>query len=428
MSTTPGAPPKTVRLAADGRGEPVDVSDYHAGIVEHCADALAMLARHRAVLPLASLAETERRILRLRDAILALRGDALGAVGAWWERAAEADDPWKAWAAVFILGSVGGPAAGDRVRLALERIPDDDDERWETAADALVLIELPDFAAFGDELLSSPCAAPRAVGLDVLSRRAALSADVLRPHLGSPQPQVVASASRAAWRTSAVELLTDELVGCLASSSSAAAWEAARALTLAGVRRPYLEIQGGGPLAAVLGARGAELLVMVGQEDDMGPFEALLTGTAMTPALLSAVARFGDVSAWSFLLHHLAEPELAGAAVQALRALFGDLVPEAEATNFAAWKSAIAGAGFNRSLRYRGGRPWRPSTVLEECAAGTLSRAEVERRIDEIAARTGTSLSVDLGRWEADLRQALATLAEDVKRREARSRPGAWRS
>jgi hypothetical protein len=428
MSAIPGAPSKTVRLAADGRGEPVDVSDYHAGIVEHCADMLAMLARHRAVLPLASLAETERRIQRLREAIRALPGDAVGAARAWWERAADGDDPWKAWAAVFVLGSVEAPASTDGIRLVLERIPDDDEERWETAADALALVELPDVAAFGDELLSSPCAASRAVGLDLLSRRGALSVDRVRPHLGSPQPQVVASAARVAWRTGTVEALTSELTGCLASSSSAAAWEAARALTLAGMRGPYLEIQGGGPLAAALGARAVELLVMAGQEDDIGTLEALIAGSAMTPALLSAVARFGDVSAWSFLLHHLAEPELAGVAVQALRTLFGDLVPEADAMSFAAWKSAIAGAGFNRALRYRAGRPWRPSTVLEECATGTLSRVEVDRRIDEIAARTGAAPSVDLGRWETDLHQALATFAEDVKRREARSRPGAWRS
>jgi len=179
MSATPEAPPKTVRLAANARGEPVDVSEYHAGIVEHCAEALAMLARHRALLPLGSVPEAERRICRLREAILALPGDVLGAASAWWEHAVDSDDPWKVWAAVFVLGSVQRSGSGENIRLALERIPDDDEERWETAADALALVELPDVAAFGDELLSSLHAAPRAVGIDLLSRRGALSADLL---------------------------------------------------------------------------------------------------------------------------------------------------------------------------------------------------------------------------------------------------------
>jgi hypothetical protein len=45
-------PMKAVQLSADARGEPIDVAAFHAGIVAHCADALAMFARHRAALPL----------------------------------------------------------------------------------------------------------------------------------------------------------------------------------------------------------------------------------------------------------------------------------------------------------------------------------------------------------------------------------------
>src|SRR6185437_5360115 len=141
-------------------------------------------------------------------------------------------------------------------------------------------------------------------------------------------------------------------------------------------------------LASALGARGVELLVMAGDGDDIGVFEHLLASTPMTAPLLSAVARFGNVTAWSFLLHYLTAPELADAAVAALRTLFGDLVPESEAPGYMAWKRAIGEARFNPTLRYRRGRPWHPSTVVAECTSGELSRVEVERRIDELAART----------------------------------------
>lgn len=218
-----------------------------------------------------------------------------------------------------------------------------------------------------------------------------------------------------------------ELLRCTHAEDAGAAWEAARALTLAGVREPYFEVQGGGSLAAALGARAVELLVMAGQDTDIDAFEALIADVPMTPGLLSAVARFGNVTAWSFLAHHLADADLVGPAVSALRTLFGDLVSGAEETSFSAWRRAIGEQDFNPTLRYRAGKPWRPSIVLEECMPGALSRIEVERRVDELAARTGVSASVDLGLWQPDARAALVAFAQEIESRDARWRAGAWR-
>jgi hypothetical protein len=418
---------KAVQLSADARGEPIDVDAFHAGIVAHCADALAMFARHRAALPLGTVAETEARIRRQCGAILSLEGDGLGHAAAWWEQSVDSADPWKAWAAIFSLGSIGASGSQEAIRLALERIADDDDERWAPAAEALALVELPDAVALGHALLSSDHAVTQAVGIDLLSRWEALPVDLLKRQFESTEPSVLASASRAAGRTGAAKALTAELLACLRSNGGAVAWEAARVLTLVGVREPYLEIQAGGSLASALGARGVELLVMAGEELDIGALEALLAGTPMTAPLLSAVARFGNVTAWSFLLHYLADPELAEAAVSGVRTLFGALVPDVEATNFSAWKTAIVEAGFHPDLRYRRGELWRPATVLAECASGQLPRAEVEARLDELAARTGAQGHVDLGLWELDVRRALAAFAEDVGARDGRWRPGAWR-
>ena len=295
------------------------------------------------------------------------------------------------------------------------------------AGEALALVPVPEGVALGHELVRASCATARAVGIDMLSRRHAVSTHLLRAHLSAPEPAVAAAAARGADRAGLAQELVPELLVSTRSVSAAVAWEAARALTLVGVREPYFEIQRGGPLVAQLGARGAELLVMAGEATDIGAFELLITGTPATPALLSAVARFGNVTAWSFLLHYLAEPDLVGAAVVALRTLFGELVPEDEATSFTAWKHAIADAHLNPSERYRAGKPWHPAIVLAECATRTLPRVEVERRVDELAARTSVRASVDLSGWEHEAGSSVAAFAAEMAPRAARWRPGAWR-
>jgi hypothetical protein len=267
----------------------------------------------------------------------------------------------------------------------------------------------------------------RAVGVDLLSRKQALPTDMLEQYIAGAASPVSIAAIRAAARAGAAPALAPLISACLRSSSPAVAWEAARALTKAGVLEAYFEIQAGGPLALLLGARGVEILIMAGDDSDIGAFEALLAGTPMSPALLSAIARFGHVAAGSFLLHSLADPELAGAAAAALQTLYGSLVPRSEARRFSAWKSAILGAGFDPAVRYRGGSPWRPLAVLAECTSGELPRAEVEKRIDELAARTGVHSRVDLCLWEPEAQRTLTAFAEQIGTCDARWRPGAWR-
>jgi hypothetical protein len=422
MSTSELA--KFVKLSTDERGEPIAVADFHGQIVAHCADSLAMHARDRAALPLATVADTEARIRRQREAVRSLESHTAPHVATWWEAAVESADPWKAWAALFLIGSDADTDTRENILRALDAIPADD-ERWMHAAEALALT--PARLALGQDLARSPGSAARAVGIDMLSRSGGLPAEIVKEHLGAAEPAVVASAARSAARMGLASALVPELLRCMRAEDAGAAWEAARALTLAGEREPYFEVRGGGALAAVLGASAVELLIMAGEDTDIDAFEALIAGVPMTPELLSAVARFGNVTAWSFLAHYLADADLVGPAVSALRTLFGDIVPEAEEASFAAWQRAIGEQDLMPTLRYRAGKPWRPSLVVAECMSGSLSRIEVGRRVDELAARTGVSASVDLGQWEPDARGAFATFAREIESRDVRWRAGAWR-
>ena len=415
-----------MRLAETG-GEPISLGAFREHIVDQCAEGIAMLARHRAELPVKNVSKSEARIRRYRDAILALEGDSVRYVAAWWERSQESSDPWKAWAAAFVFGSFCTEDAKQAVIHAIELLPQDDEEHWMAAAEALALIESPHAVSLGRDLVSSSSPVAQAAGLDLLSRRQALHVEALARHLAATDPPVLIAAIRAVERADAVGRLTPWLSTCLRSSCAAVAWEAARVLTRAGRMEPYLEIQAGGPLARVLGVRAVELLIMVGDASDLGTFEALLERTPMSRSLLSAVARFGHVTTWSFLLHYLADPELAEAAVLALQTLFGMLVPAHEAKCSQAWRDAIIEAGFDPSIRYRGGKPWRPATVLSECISAELPRAEVEQRVDELAARTGTQGLVDLCLWEPEARRSVAAFGDEVGARDAEWRPGAWR-
>jgi hypothetical protein len=418
---------KVVRLAAGDCGAGVEIGDYLTGIVGHCADTLAMLASDRVTLPRSTVLATEALIRRQRDAVLSLGEDVGEHVVAWCEGAEDSGDPWKAWVAVFLLASIGGPSLAERLLRALSAVPGEDDDHWSRAAEALALVATSGDVTLGQALLAAPAAAARAAGLDLLSRLGSLSTDALATHLDDTAPAVATAAARAAARAGLGKSLAPELLRCVRGESRVATWEAARALTLAGVPEPYLEIQGGGALAAALGAGAVEILVMAGDDRDVAAFEAMIAGTPMTRGLLSAVARFGDVTTWSFLLHYLADPDLADAALDALHTLFGDMVPVPEATSFQAWKRAIAAADLDPTRRYRDGKLWRPEAVLDEIRAPALSRAEVARRADELAARLGLRARVDVGLWEREVQQGLDGLGREVEAHAARWRPGAWR-
>ncbi|KYF56235.1 hypothetical protein BE08_32000 [Sorangium cellulosum] len=85
--------------------------------------------------------------------------------------------------------------------------------------------------------------------------------------------------------------------------------------------------------------------------------QAWLTRTPVTPVVLSAIGRFGHAGAWAFLVHHLAEEVLSGAAASALEVLFGECVPAAERKLPRAWRAAIGAARLDLDVRYRRGEP-----------------------------------------------------------------------
>lgn len=260
-----------------------------------------------------------------------------------------------------------------------------------TAGGALAVVPPPGVEALALDLLEAENPIARAVGLDVLPQRAALDLDRIVPIHDISAPALVSAAIRALVRVEMGPRPIDRVVHFLGHPDPDVAWEAARALTLWGASDALRALREGRPLAAKLGARA---------------LEALVTHAEVSPDMLDAIGRFGNPLAWSFLLHFLADRELGEAAERALLTLFGSLVPEGVTRDPAAWRDALMDRDFDPAARYRRGEPWTSEALVREHdqSGNTCSQRDVERRIDEFAARTGRirMLSLNLDAWQVE--------------------------
>lgn len=403
--------PPPLRLLDDRRT--IDVAAYHAAIVEQCLEAIATAARDRSHDPFSTRPSAEQKILAAADAVLATGGACVKTILAWWSRAIESPSPWSSWAAPFALGCIEGPDTLIAVRCGLERLAPDAIAHGEQAAEALAVVRHTDRPALALDLAASPHPVARAVGVDMLARAGRLAVDQLRPHLFDGNPPVVAAALRAASRMSSADgaPLAPLLERWIHFPDAAVAELAARTLLRWGDARPYDDLRGGGRLAQIVGARALPLFVLAGSKLDLEPLQALVARSARTPALFDALGRFGHPGVAPFLVHHLADEDLADPAAEALITLFGrNAAPEA-LLSAPAWKAAIAALKPDPATRYRRGEPWKPSVLAAECTSGELSRAQMDLRLDELAARAHIEAPIELGAWTQEAQPMLRGLS-----------------
>lgn len=415
----------------DERAAPISTEVFMASIVAGAAETMAMLAEHRVTRPFAHRATREARILKLADAIIVSGGRAIVDVFGWSERASAEGHAWALWPAVFLLGVVDGPEGLVGLARMFESLPGDAGDAVHVAANALASSPHPGVVAFAEDLLDSDHPIASAIGIDVLSRRGTLDVARALSLIDREAPAQVAAAVRALTRIAAPLPAAEHLerVGSLLSHPDVGvAWEAARAVTLWGDDAALRALRERRPLASVLGARAAELFVMGGTADDLVHLEDIVAGTPTTPDLLDAIGRFGNPLTWSFLLHHLADPELSDAAGEALLILFGPIVELEARLGASEWRDALAERDLDPSLRYRRGVPWTPAAVARDLRSATSSggapQRDIERGLDELGARTGLRSYVDLAVWGSDAGTKLHEATEETL--SARWRAGSW--
>jgi hypothetical protein len=409
---------RLVELAGDTSARPR--RELHAEVVAACADNIAMLARHRDQRPFWERPENEQALLANMDAIGASGGHCVRLLVEWWRKQ---DDPWKTWAAVFALASFSGTDALAAIACELGQVPADAAGHVETAADALLVAPHPHIPELAQDLAASPNPVARAIGIEVLGHKRLLSPELVLWHARDPNLPVLTAALRSSGLL-ARERGVPLLLPFLHHRAPAIVWCAARQLTLWGRLEPYREVRQGRCLP--LGCRALEVLVLCGDASDVDCFDEIVAREPAMPDVLSAVARFGDPSAWAYLLHHLSDPELAGAAARALITLFGPLVPPRAAKDASAWRDGIAARSFEAGVRLRSGRPWHPQALLDESLRGDLDRRELQARLDELAVRAGARIEVDLTSWSLDLRPVLESAMRASERSARQSRPGSW--
>jgi hypothetical protein len=420
--------PRADELALDeDHAAPEPAEDFTAGIVAGAAATMAMLAEHRVTRPMSLRPGREARILALADAVFATGQRAIADVLDWWATARRIDGPWAIWPPTFLLGLLDGPEG----LLALERIVEslepDEAGAVHVVANALAAVPHPGIPSLAEDLLEAPNPVARAIGVEVLSRWALLDRKRLARLLDHQAPALLAASLRALVRVEDPRPMIGRALALLEHPDPDVAWEAARAVTLHGAPDALRAVRQGQPLGSKLGARAAELFVMAGEPDDMAHLEALVDRSPLTPELLDAIARFGHPLAWSFVLHFLLDRDLCEAAERALLMLFGPLVPPEATRSPNVWRDALAERDLDPVLRYRRGALWTPVLVADDCAAavytpGAHSQREIERWLDELAARTGVPMNVDLGVWAPGV-ELLATIGSAAR---AGWRAGAW--
>ncbi|EYF08514.1 hypothetical protein [Chondromyces apiculatus] len=422
------APPPAPVTRTDA-SPPLTVTAFRVQIVHEILEDIAVRGRSRDARPLASRDEIELSLARLADALLAL-GNPLHAIDAWWAVAAappDPDNPWTTFAAVFALACFDDDSALLALRTGLERLGDAHAHAT-AAAEALALLPHPRAPALATDLVASPVPAARAVGIDVLVRAGAMTPVDVAAHLARGSTSMARAAIRASarWRHDEAPTLVLLLEGWTLAEDLDLALAASTALLRMGHTAPYERARAGAPPLAHLGPRALDLFVLAGDDTDLARVEAIVSASPVDGALLSALARYGHVGIWAFLLHHLKDEDLADEAEEALRTLLGDAVPPDEGDQITAWRAAITRMKLDPALRYRRGAPWRPSVVADECRSGSLTAAHVEARLAELGARTEIRATVDLARPKPEIDLALDALAEEARRDDAAFTRG-WR-
>ncbi|WP_437795203.1 hypothetical protein [Sorangium sp. So ce693] len=389
------APAPAVRLDA-GRVLEVTRAGFYASVVDHCAELVAALARDRVEGRRSWLPETEARMLRQIDAIVAAGPRALIEVAAFWER--WMDDPWKSFAGAISLAAFAGDDALAAIHRAAHLLPQDAEDHAIAVAEALALVERPGLAGLARALAASAHPIARAVGVSLRSMRGELPVEALGAALADEHDAVVRAGIWGCERLPPAQRarFVERLRGLCGGASPDVAWSAARVLVIGG----EVELVRDERLSARVGLRAAELFALAGEPGDWPRLEALLGRHRPTRAALSAVARFGCPASTGWMIQQLDDEALADDAAEALRTLFGPVVEEARELEAGAWREAIAAQRLDPKRRYRGGREFSIAGAVEECASGRLSRLAVEARVDELRARLRLPDAVDVsGFW-----------------------------
>ncbi len=429
---SPVAQPEVTGVVIDtSKTGALTMDEFGAQIVERCPDDLSLIARHRWERYLTESKNEEQLMLRLGDAFSVVGEAAPRWLCAWWQRQPE-EDPYRAFAVTYALSVCAGVEPLERLRSCLEELAPTDTSSARCVADALQLVARRERPLLTLRWCAASHPVVRAAALELGTRRvdgpAWLSAEEVGPHLADPNPPVVIAALRGLARHGSLpDSLTPQvhqlMLGPLGQD---VAIEAARCFALCGRAAPLLALRRDERAVSAWGERALEVLVWFGEAEDRGLLERLLKRAPQSPYTLDAVARFGMIETYAYLLHALDQDALGEYAAGALATLLGPL-PEAEdPLSVVSWRAQLERLKPAPGARYRWGQPWQLRVVASEISAGHLSRLEVEGRLDELAVRLGGVRQPDLATFADELDGQLSELTSGLGNLSSRFNVGTY--
>lgn len=419
-------PPPAVRMNLELLA-PTTLGKHYQLVAAEATDTIALLAGHRRERRIDEAQEEELRILELLDALLTTGKDLVENVEHWWAENLDSPDEWKIWAPCYVLGCLEHERAPLAIDRALDELDPEMEGQIEVAAEALHLAQGSGLPLLRRELRRSANPLKRAIGLEAASFEGELSAQDVEQALADPAACVQLAALRAAARMR--EFPTeqqDHVVSFLYSDEPDVVREASRALLLHGRREPYLALQHN-QLEQRLGRHLLEFLVWTGSEQDVPRIERYLQGREVGGDALIWLGLFGHAAMWRFLAHHLEDEELQDHAVVALKALLGPGVDEDSDLQIGAWEQRLTAVAPDAKVRYRRGKPFSADSVIDEYQERLVSYRELERRLDELAIRSGVRVDTPLHGWVRDCEGQLQGKLMQIQRGDA-IRVGSWDS
>ncbi|MGE0322231.1 MAG: hypothetical protein AB7K71_00355 [Polyangiaceae bacterium] len=411
--------------------EALPVEALGSELVEQCLEDLSLVGRHRWERFLSESGNEEQTLLRLGDAFCVVGEAAPRHLRAWWQDHA-GSDPYQAFAIAYALGVCAGAQHLELLRSCLEELHPTDSQSSCRAADALQLVARPERRPLVEHWRLASHPVIRATALELGTRRldgpAWLSVEEVGASLADPNPPVVLAALRGLARLGAVPegLVPQVHQLMLGPLGEDVAVEAARCFALCGRTAPLIALRQDGRAYAAWGERTLEVLVWFGSTEDLGLLQHLLKRAPQSAYTLDAVARFGVVETYAYLLHALEQEELADDALKGLVTLLGPLPADAEPLQVTTWQAQLKRVKPKSGVRYRRGQPWQPRVVASEIAAGHLARREVQVRTDELVVRLGGLPQPDLTAFGDELDGQLSDLLSGLGNLNARFNAGSY--
>ncbi|MBL8718598.1 MAG: hypothetical protein JNL79_21635 [Myxococcales bacterium] len=389
---------------------PMSLATFHARVLEELVDRVAMLANHRATLPVAELASRDAQLRAQLDAFQVLGPARATMLLDLHARTLDDPDPQRPLAFVLLLGTLAGSdalAATERVIRALPNHGPRALRALRAVGEGLFLSPHPGVIVAAQRFARADRAALRGAALECLLRTATPSLDDLADALVDPEPVVVATALRALCHVPEVQKVPEIAVRLLDHPDPEVAFQAARTTTLFGLDEARLRLRSGAGLTRTLGERAVTILALTGELSDVEAVEAIVRRLEPTPSLLGSLGRFGNPRVASFLLHYLAREELREAAHDALVTLFGPRLEGEAALDPAAWRASIQRLAPDPQVRLRRGAPHSPAAVAAEIGSRALDRAETALRLDELMVEVGRFFPSDLTGWTPSVERVI---------------------